>query len=70
MDCSVIASGLVSALGQGEISKIPIVLRMEGTNVEKGQELLKQAGLEFHSVNSMDEGAQLAVKLSQENGKV
>ncbi|WP_213357485.1 ADP-forming succinate--CoA ligase subunit beta [Chlamydiifrater phoenicopteri] len=65
MDCSIIASGLVSALGQGETSRIPLVLRMEGTNVEKGKELLKQAGLEFYSVDSMDEGAQLAVKLSQ-----
>ena len=44
--CDVLATGVVNAARELNV-KVPIVVRMEGTNVEKGQEILKDSGFNF-----------------------
>ncbi|MBQ8498532.1 ADP-forming succinate--CoA ligase subunit beta [Chlamydia sp.] len=68
MDCDVVASGLVSAM-QGEKEVVPTVIRLEGTNVDKGKERILSAGIPCEFVASMGEGAELAVRLSHEQGE-
>ena len=43
---------------------VPVVIRMEGTNVEAGKRMLRDSGLRFTTVDDMDEGARLAVELA------
>ena len=64
MDCAVVASGLVSAM-QGQKETIPTVIRLEGTNVDKGKDMIINAGIPCEFVTSMSEGAELAVQLSR-----
>ena len=45
MRCDVIAKGIIEAAKTIEL-KVPVVVRLEGTNVEEGRELLKQSGLD------------------------
>ena len=45
--CDLIAEGVVTAVKQVDV-KVPLVVRLEGTNVEKGREMLAQSGLEDH----------------------
>jgi succinyl-CoA synthetase beta subunit len=42
--------------------KLPIVLRLEGTNVEEGRKILKDSGLNFQVGETMKEAAELVVK--------
>jgi succinyl-CoA synthetase beta subunit len=44
--------------------KIPVVIRMEGTNVELGQQILRESGLNFTIANGMKDGAQKVVALA------
>jgi succinyl-CoA synthetase beta subunit len=44
--------------------KIPVVIRMEGTNVTQGKEILKNSGLNFTVADGMKDGAQKAVALA------
>ena len=61
MNCQTIAEGLIAATNELHI-KVPIVVRMEGTNVDKGRALLKESGLDLISVKSLTEAAQTVVK--------
>ena len=56
MKCDVIANGIVAASKQLNL-KIPLVVRLEGTNVEKGQEILKQSSLKIIAAHDMADGA-------------
>ena len=60
MRCDVIAEGIVSASQSLEL-KIPVVVRLEGTNVEKGKQILKDSGLALISADDLDDAAQKAV---------
>jgi len=62
--CDVLAEGVVGAAREMGI-KVPLVVRLEGTNVEKGREILQQSGLKIHSAKDMGAGARLAVKLAR-----
>jgi succinyl-CoA synthetase beta subunit len=42
--------------------KVPIVLRLEGTNIEEGRQILKESGLNFQVGATMKEAAELVVK--------
>jgi succinyl-CoA synthetase beta subunit len=64
MRCDIIAEGIITAAKELDI-KIPIVVRLEGTNVEKGKKMLADSGLKLNSAKNLDEGAELAVKLAQ-----
>ena len=62
MKCDVIAEGVVEATKQVGL-EIPLVVRLEGTNVDKGKQILKDSGLNITSADSMADGAQKIVSL-------
>ncbi|MDP7036292.1 MAG: ADP-forming succinate--CoA ligase subunit beta [Planctomycetota bacterium] len=64
MKCDTIANGILGALTEIEM-KIPLVVRLEGTNVDKGKEILRNSGLELTAADDFDEAARLVVKLAQ-----
>ena len=63
--CDMLASGIVSAAKELKI-KTPVIVRMEGTNVKQGQEILRNSGLNFTVANGMKDGAEKAVSLAGE----
>ncbi|WP_166238002.1 ADP-forming succinate--CoA ligase subunit beta [Paenibacillus turpanensis] len=62
MRCDVIASGVIEAAKQIQLDK-PLVVRLEGTNVELGKKLLNESGLNIVAADSMADGAQKIVAL-------
>ncbi len=62
--CDVLANGVIAAARELEF-KIPVVVRMEGTNVELGQQLLKDSGLNFTVADGMKDAAEKVVRLAQ-----
>ena len=62
--CDVLATGVVNAARELAL-KIPIVVRMEGTNVERGRQILEESGLNFAVASGMKDGAEKAVRLAQ-----
>jgi succinyl-CoA synthetase beta subunit len=54
--CDILAEGLIKAARQVEI-QVPLIIRLEGTNVDRGRELLQQSGLDFLVAPSMGEAA-------------
>jgi succinyl-CoA synthetase beta subunit len=62
--CDVLAQGVIAAVKELGVP-VPIVIRMEGTNVEEGKRLLRESGMNFTTADSMDEGAQKVVTLAQ-----
>ncbi len=60
MNCAVLAEGIIAAAEQFHI-KVPLVVRMEGTNVEEGKRLLKDSGLKITTADSLAEAAQKVV---------
>jgi succinyl-CoA synthetase beta subunit len=61
MKCDVIATGVVAAAKQVGI-KVPLVVRLEGTNVDIGRQILAQSGLNIVSADGMADGAQKIVQ--------
>ena len=61
--CDDIATGLVEALKGSDVD-IPIVVRLIGTNEEKGREILRDSGIKLHLVETMSEGAKMAIQLA------
>jgi len=61
--CDMLASGIVNSAKELNI-KVPVVVRMEGTNVEKGQAILRKSGLDFTVAKGMKDGAEKAVALA------
>ncbi len=61
--CDRLAQGLIEAV-RNVNTDIPIVVRMEGTNVEEGKRMLKESGLNFVSADDMWDGAKKAVELA------
>lgn len=62
MKCDVIAEGVVEATKQVGL-EIPLVVRLEGTNVDLGKKILDESGLNITSADSMGDGAQKIVKM-------
>lgn len=62
MKCDVIAEGVVEAARQVGLS-VPLVVRLEGTNVELGKEILKNSGIDITAADSMADGARKIVSL-------
>jgi succinyl-CoA synthetase beta subunit len=60
MRCDVIAQGIVDATRSLEL-KVPLVVRLAGTNVEQGKAILAQSGLRISSADSMGDGARKIV---------
>jgi succinyl-CoA synthetase beta subunit len=61
--CDVLATGVVAATKDLQV-KVPVVVRMEGTNVEKGQQILRDSGLNFTIADGMKDAAQKVVALA------
>jgi succinyl-CoA synthetase beta subunit len=61
--CDVLATGVVAAAKDLQL-KVPVVVRMEGTNVELGQQILRESGLNFTIADGMKDGAQKVVALA------
>src|SRR6202165_479340 len=59
--CDVLATGVVNAVRELNV-KVPIVVRMEGTNVEKGQEILRNSGFNFTVADGMKDAAEKVVR--------
>ncbi|ASA96219.1 Succinyl-CoA ligase [ADP-forming] subunit beta [Anoxybacillus thermarum] len=62
MKCDVIANGIVEATKQVGLN-LPLVVRLEGTNVELGKKILEESGLNITAAESMADGAQKIVSL-------
>ncbi|WP_442599483.1 ADP-forming succinate--CoA ligase subunit beta [Neobacillus sp. D3-1R] len=62
MKCDVIATGVVEAAKQVGLS-VPLVVRLEGTNVDLGKQILNESGLNIIAAESMADGAQKIVSL-------
>jgi succinyl-CoA synthetase beta subunit len=60
MRCDVIAQGIINAAKTVKLS-VPLVVRLEGTNVEKGKQLLKESGLTLIPADDLADAAQKAV---------
>ena len=60
MQCDIIASGIVAAVQETHLN-LPLVVRLEGNNVELGKKILKESGLPITSGESMDDAAQKVV---------
>ena len=65
MRCDIIAEGVVAAAKEVEM-KIPLVVRLEGTNVDLGKKILKQSGLKIVSADNLADAAQKIVKAVKE----
>src|SRR5699024_5406750 len=61
MKCDVIAEGVVEATKQVGL-EIPLVVRLEGTNVDLGKQILDESGLNITSADSMGDGAKKIVE--------
>lgn len=64
MRCDIIAEGVVAAAKELGLDR-PLVVRLEGTNVEQGKKILEESGLNIISADSMADGAQKIVSLVQ-----
>jgi len=62
--CDVLAQGVIAAVQELGV-RVPIVIRMEGTNVEEGKRLLRESSLNFSTADSMGEAADTVVSLAR-----
>ncbi len=61
--CDILAEGVIAAVTELDV-RLPVVIRMEGTNVEEGRAMLRESGLNFTTVDTMDEAADRVVALA------
>jgi succinyl-CoA synthetase beta subunit len=64
MQCDTIASGIIKGVKEVGLS-VPLVVRLEGTNVELGRQMLDQSGLNLVTASDMKDGAQKIVELAR-----
>lgn len=63
--CDLVANGIVKAAKEMGL-KVPMVVRLEGTNVERGKKILEESGLSFYHAESMKEAAEKVVLLAKQ----
>ena len=63
--CDMIAEGIVEAVKEVDV-KVPVVVRLEGTNVDQGKEILRNSGLAIIAADDINDGAQKAVAAAKE----
>ncbi len=66
MKCDIIAAGIIGAAKSVHI-EVPLVVRLEGTNVDRGKQLLKESDLAINSADSLSEAAEKIVQLAAQN---
>jgi succinyl-CoA synthetase beta subunit len=64
MKCDTIANGVVEAVKQVGL-EVPLVVRLEGTNVELGKRIIDESGLDVVSASDMKDGAQKIVEAAR-----
>ena len=64
MRCDIIAEGIIAAVEEVGLS-VPLVVRLEGTNVELGKRMLDESGLDLVSATDMKDGAQKILELTR-----
>ena len=62
--CDILAEGVIAAVKDLGV-RVPVVIRMEGTNVEKGKQMLLESGLNFTTADTMSEAAEQVVALGR-----
>jgi succinyl-CoA synthetase beta subunit len=67
--CDVLAQGVIAAVKDLGV-RAPIVIRMEGTNVDEGKRLLRESGMNFTTADSMDQAAAAVVRLAGRHGSI
>ena len=65
--CDIVAQGVVNAARRVDL-KLPLVVRLEGTNVEEGRRILRESGLNFETAASMSEAANKIAALTRAGG--
>jgi succinyl-CoA synthetase beta subunit len=60
MRCDIIAEGVVEAVKEVGL-KVPLVVRLEGTNVQQGKDIIAKSGLNVVSANDLSDGAEKIV---------
>jgi succinyl-CoA synthetase beta subunit len=65
MRCDIIATGIITAVKEVGMT-IPVIVRLEGTNVELGKQMLRESGLNIISADGLTDGAKQAVKAVSE----
>jgi len=68
MRCDIIAEGVIAAVKEVGL-KVPLVVRLEGTNVELGKKIIRESGLNVISADNLDDAAQKIVGAVQAAGK-
>jgi succinyl-CoA synthetase beta subunit len=69
MKCDIIAQGIINAAKTVKLS-VPLVVRLEGTNVERGKQLLKESGLALIAADDLADAAQKAVGAASSKSQV
>lgn len=64
VQCDVIAAGILAAVAEMHLT-IPVVVRLEGTNAEKGRAMLNESGLGLFAAADLNDAAEQAVKLAE-----
>ncbi len=64
MKCDIIAEGVIAAANELSL-KVPLVVRLEGTNVELGKKILKESGLNIIAADDLDDAAKKAVEAAK-----
>ena len=62
--CDLIAEGIISAIKEVDV-KIPVVVRLEGNNAEKGSQILSKASIKIDSINNLADAAKKAVEFAK-----
>jgi succinyl-CoA synthetase beta subunit len=65
MKCDIIAQGIINAVRTTSLP-VPLVVRLEGTNVEKGRAMLSESNLPIISANDLSDAAEKVVKAAKE----
>ena len=68
MKCDVIAKGVIAAAKEVDLS-VPLVVRLEGTNVEQGKEILNSSGLDIIAANDLADAAEKVVNATKQAAK-
>jgi len=64
MKCDIIAQGIINAAKTVKLS-VPLVVRLEGTNVERGKQLLKESGLALIAADDLADAAKKVVSAAK-----
>jgi succinyl-CoA synthetase beta subunit len=62
--CDIFAQGVLQAVANVQVT-VPVVVRMEGTNVEEGRQILAESGLNFRIADSMADAADQVMQAIQ-----